>query len=401
MSTPSSRFSQLVDRITSEGVQGWEVHAQAMHAQARGENVIVLSIGDPDFATPEPIIEHAVAALRAGDTHYTSIPGREHLRAAVAEDMSSRTGMTLTYENAIISAGTQNALIGASMCLLGPGDEVIALDPMYLTYEATLCVGGAAMVRVGQPAETGFRPNIDDIAAAITDRTRVIALTTPNNPTGVILTRAELEAIATLAIEHDLWVIVDEVYGDLVFEGEHLSIAALPGMASRTVTVSSLSKSHAMTGWRIGWAVGPADLISHMDTLQLNVNYGVPGFIQEAAHEALVVHRSASDDMRDAYRRRRDLAAGILAEAKNMPVLVPQAGMYLLADVRAVAESGRAFASELFDAKQVSVVDAGAFGPAAEGWVRISFTISDELLAEGCRRIVDFVGMSDRGSLNT
>lgn len=391
MRTSDVRFSPLVDRVDSDGASGWEVHKRAMAALERGEEAIVLSVGDPDFPTPAPIIEHAVSALRNGDTHYSAIPGRKHVRAAVAADMSSRTGLDLDHHNVIISAGTQGALIGASLCLLGPGDEVISLEPMYLTYEATLCVGGATLVRVPQPASSGFRPDIAAIAAAITERTRVIAITTPNNPTGVVLNRDELEAIAALAIEHNLWVISDEVYADLIFTGEHLSIASLPEMAERTVTVSSLSKSHAMTGWRIGWAVAPPELIKHMETLQLNVNYGVPGFIQEAAHEALINHRSASDDMRDAYQRRRDLAAGILGDASNVDLLVPQAGMYVLADVRNIADSGRAFANDLFDATSVSVLDAGAFGPAAHGWVRIGFTISDEQLAEGCRRIVDFV----------
>ena len=385
------RYSPLIDRIHSDGADGWEVHAKAMAAVARGEEAIVLSVGDPDFDTPTPVVDRAVAALRDGDTHYSNIPGREHVRAAVAQVMATQTGLDLTAGNVIISAGTQGALIGASLCLLGSGDEVISLDPMYLTYEATLCVGGATMVRVGQPASTGFRPDVAAIEAAITERTRAIAITTPNNPTGVVMTRAELDGIAALAMAHNLWVIADEVYGGLVFDGEHVSIASLPGMAERTVTVSSLSKSHAMTGWRIGWAVGPETLIDHMDALQLNVNYGVPGFIQEAAREALLTCDAESEAMRDAYRRRRNLAVDILSGALDLGILVPEAGMYVLADVSALAGSSRAFANDLFDATNVSVLDAGAFGEAAQGWVRIGFMTSDEELAEGCRRIVHYV----------
>jgi len=385
------RYSQLTDRVHSDGADGWEVHAKAMAAVARGEEAIVLSVGDPDFDTPAPVVEHAIAALRAGDTHYSNIPGREHVREAVAAEMAARTGMELRSRNVIISAGTQGALIGASLCLLGSGDEVISLDPMYLTYEATLCAGGATMVRVAQPASSGFRPDVEAISAAITERTRAIAITTPNNPTGVVMTRAELVGIAALAVEHNLWVIADEVYGALVFEGEHLSIASLPGMAERTVTVSSLSKSHAMTGWRIGWAVGPEALIDHMDALQLNVNYGVPGFIQEAAREALLTCDAESEAMRDAYRRRRDLAVEILSEAPEMELLVPEAGMYVLGNVSSISTSSRVFANDLFEATSVSVLDAGAFGEAAQGWVRIGFMTSDEQLAEGCRRIVSFI----------
>lgn len=384
------RYSSLVNRIKSDGLDGWAVHFKASQAKQRGEDVIVLSVGDPDFPTPEPIVNSAVTALQDGDTHYAEIPGRAKLRGAVSADMATRTGLQLDSDNVLICAGTQNALMVASLCLLEHGDEVIGLDPMYLTYEATLRMGGADLVRVSQTADSGFRPDSDAIRAAVGKRTKAIAITTPNNPTGVVLTNAELMAIGQIAIDHDLWIIADEVYGDLLFDGEHLSIAALPGMSERTVTVSSLSKSHAMTGWRVGWVVAPHDLIAHMNTLQINVNYGLPGFIQEAAFSALTEYRNSSRPMRDIYQRRRNLAADILSASPHLDVLVPQAGMYLLVDVRRVNESSKAFAHALFDATGVSVVDAGAFGPASAGWVRISFTIDDDRLAEGCRRIVDF-----------
>ena len=389
------RYSSLISRLHSDGMDGWATLFEAWRAEERGEDVIILSIGDPDFATPEPIVERAVEALRGGDTHYAVIEGRQQLRAAVAADMAARSGLELDENNVVITAGTQNALLAASMCLLGGGDEVIGLDPMYLTYEGTLRAGGADLVRVAQTAASGFRPDPEAIEAAVTERTRVIALTSPNNPTGVVLTREELEGIGAIARKHDLWVMADEVYSDLLFGGEHLSIASLPGMAERTVTVSSLSKSHAMTGWRIGWAVAPAELIRHLNALQVNINYGVPGFVQEAALEAITEQRMAWRPMRDAYQRRRDLAASILAAAPGLTVLVPEAGMYLLVDVRKVARSSRAFSHDLFASKRVSVVDAGAFGEPSDGWIRISFTIGDEELAEGCKRIVDFVRSSN------
>ncbi len=388
------RYSSLVDRIHSDGLGGWAVHFKASQAMARGEDVIILSVGDPDFATPRPIVQSAIAALDRGDTHYAEIAGRAKLRAAVAADIAARTGQGLDADNVIVCAGTQNALMATSLCLLEHGDEVIGLDPMYLTYEATLRAGGASLVRVAQSAESGFRPDIKAIRAAVTERTRAIAITTPNNPTGVVLRKEELTAIAQIAIDHDLWILSDEVYGDLLFEGDHTSIASLPGMSERTVTVSSLSKSHAMTGWRVGWAVAPHELIAHMNSLQINVNYGLPGFIQEAAFSALTEHRTASRPMRDIYQRRRDLAAEILNASPHLEVLVPQAGMYLLVDIRRVDPSSKSFAHALFDATGVSVVDAGAFGPSAEGWVRISFTIDDDRLAEGCRRIVSYAATS-------
>lgn len=386
------RYSSLVDRLYNRAASGWDVHFEAWEAQARGEDVMVLSVGDPNFDTPEAITDACIAALRSGDTHYNVISGRTELRSAVAADLASRTGLSLSAENVVMCAGTQNALLGASMCLLENGDEVIGLEPMYLTYEATLRVGGADLVRVPQPAASGFRPDPALIEAAVTDRTRAIVITSPNNPTGVTLTEAELERIAELAIANDLWVISDEVYSDIVFEGNHASIASLPGMAERTVTVSSLSKSHAMTGWRVGWAVGPAELIKHIGELQINVNYGLPGFVQAAALTALTEHRNAYQQMKETYRRRRDLCAELLGQASGLSVLVPEAGMYLMADVSRLSKTSTQFARELFDATGVSVLDAGAFGASCEGWVRISFTISDDDLAEACGRVVEFCG---------
>lgn len=383
-------FSPLVDALHNDGSRGWEVHDLGEAAVARGEDVIFLTVGDPDFPTPEPIVDSAVAALRAGDTHYSQMSGRVELREAIADHTARRTGVAYGVPNAVVTAGTQNALFAASLCLLGHGDEVIALEPMYLTYTSTLTVGGATLKLVGQSAPA-FRPDIDQIERAITDRTRAIALTNPNNPTGVVLNTGELEAIAELAQRHDLWVISDEVYCEVVFGEQFQSIASLPGMAERTVIVGSLSKSHAMTGWRAGWAVGPQPLIEHIEALQIVVNYGLPGFVQQGALDALVKYHGTAEHMREVYQRRRDLSAAILSEVEGLDVLVPDAGMYLLVGVHRVAESSAHFCRGLFEEKRVAVLDAGAFGPSGDGWVRLSFTVSDEALEEGCQHIADYV----------
>ena len=215
-------------------------------------------------------------------------------------------------------------------------------------------------------------------------------LTTPANPTGVVLREDELDVVADLARRHDLWVVADEVYADLVFDGEHRSIASMEGMADRAVTIGSLSKSHAMTGWRIGWAVGPGQLSPHFYNLGLAMLYGVPGFVQEAAVAALEHHDDDVEQMRRTYLARRDLAVAALADATDLPLLVPDAGMFLMADVRAHNEDATEWAWDLYRTTGVSVLDAGAFGQEARGWVRISFTIGDDDLVEGCRRIADF-----------
>jgi arginine:pyruvate transaminase len=353
--------------------------------------VIILSVGDPDFATPEFITEAAVTALRAGDTHYTDIAGRPDLRGAIAQRYAGRLGRPLQAQNVITVAGAQNALFVASLCLLQTGDEVIALDPMYVTYEATLKACGATLVKVECDADSGFRLNADRLKAAITPRTRAIFLSNPNNPTGVVLDLEELQAIADLAIAHDLWVVVDEVYESLCYEREHQSLASLPGMENRCVVIGSLSKSHAMTGWRIGWIVAEPTLVAHAETLLLSMLYGLPGFVMEAALAAVVAHDEVTAGMRELYQRRRDLVVSALRDCPGISVLKPDAGMFVLLDVRGTGLSSLDFAWRLYREAKVSVLDAAAFGEPAQGFVRLSFTVAEAQLAKACERITGFV----------
>ncbi len=384
------RYSTFTGRIGGDGAEAWAIHFEAQEAAARGEDVIVLSVGDPDFATPAPIVRRAVAALESGDTHYAETAGRADLRAALATRHAALTGTRCDAGNVMVFAGAQNALFAASLCLLDAGDAAVALDPMYVTYEATIRASGADLVRVPQQAATGFRPDPAAIEAAITPRTRAILLTNPNNPTGVTLTETELAGIAGIATRHDLWIIADEVYAGLVYERGHTAIAGLPGMAERTVTIGSLSKSHAMTGWRIGWAIGPEALIGHFSRLGLAMLYGLPGFCQQAALTALEIEEETTAAMRAIYRRRRDLVCDRLAAAPGLRLLCPEAGMFVMADVRGTGLSSGEFAARLFRETGVSVLDGAAFGESARGWVRLSFTIDDARLAEACARISAF-----------
>jgi arginine:pyruvate transaminase len=385
------RFSPFVERITGDGVAAWDIHNAAYEAKRRGEDVIILSVGDPDFPTPDFITDAAIHALREGDTHYTEIAGRQALREAIAGRYGKLFDRPLQASNVIIVAGAQNALFATSMCLLTAGDEVIALDPMYVTYEATLKASGATLVRVPCSADSGFRLDAAALAKAITPKTRAIFFSNPNNPTGVVLTREELQAIADLAIAHDLWVVVDEVYESLAFEREHISLAALPGMAERCVVIGSLSKSHAMTGWRTGWIVADPALVAHAETLVLSMLYGLPGFVMEAALKAVQSHDEVTHGMREIYRHRRDLVVNGLSNCPGISVLNPDAGMFVLIDVRETGLTSIEFAWRLLREARVSVLDAAAFGEPAQGFVRLSFTLGEERLAQACQRIRDFV----------
>ena len=385
------RYSSLVDRMVGPGAAAWDIHYAAVAAQRAGEDAIVLSVGDPDFATPAFITDAAVASLQAGDTHYSDVAGRPELRQAIADLYRRRFDLQVGADNVIVLAGAQNALFAAALCLLEAGDEVIVFDPVYVTYEATLKATGAKLVAVPTPADNGFRLDAAALEAAITPRTKAIFFANPNNPTGVVMRPDELRAIAAVAERHDLWVVVDEVYEALTFEQPHQSFAALPGMAARTLSLGSLSKSHAMTGWRAGWIVAEPKLVGHIENLALNMLYGLPGFVQEAALAAVRRHDEVAAGMREVYRRRRDLVLRQLARSPRLKVLSPEAGMFVMVDVRGTGLSSLDFAWQLFRARGVSVLDAAAFGPQADGFVRLSFTLADETLAEACERILAFV----------
>ncbi|RZF29353.1 aminotransferase class I/II-fold pyridoxal phosphate-dependent enzyme [Paraburkholderia sp. UYCP14C] len=385
------KYSNLVDRLQGRRTSAWEIHRVAQQAAGRGEDVIVLSVGDPEFSTPAPIVERAVDALRAGDTHYTAMAGREPLRAAIAAEHARTTGCDTSATNVVLTAGAQNGVFAVSLCLLEAGDEVIVPEPMYLTYEACVRAAGATLVAVPVDRARAFHVDCDALEAAITPRTKAIFFATPCNPTGVVMQRADLERIARLACEHDLWVLSDEVYAELTFERDHVSIASLPAMAERTVTLGSLSKSHAMAGWRVGWAIGPETLIEHMARLALAMLYGLPGFIQQAALTALENRTEIVADIRKIYRRRRDVVFERLHRVPGLRCLLPEAGMFVMVDVSGTGLDTTEFTWQLFRAQGVAVLDASAFGETANGFVRLGLVVGEDRLIEACERITRFV----------
>ncbi|MFO1172192.1 MAG: aminotransferase class I/II-fold pyridoxal phosphate-dependent enzyme [Hyphomicrobiaceae bacterium] len=384
------RYAQLVDRIAGEATDAWDLHFVAGQAKGRGEDVIVLTIGDPDFATPSAFTEAGIAALRSGDTHYGDMDGRQKLRAAIARRFNRHAGVHVHAENVVVTAGAQNALYGVARCIVQEGDEVIALDPTYLTYDAVIRGTGARLVQSPQPPSQNFRVDLAALEGRVTPRTRAIFFASPNNPTGTVLGREEVEGIARIAKVHDLWVVADEVYADLCFERPHVSIASLPGMIERTVTISSLSKSHAMTGWRSGWAIGPTELARHLTNLAIAMTYGLPGFIQEAAYTAITEGDAEVERMREIYRRRRDLMLAALNGAPGIRCLKPEAGMFMMIDVSATGLTAKDFAWKLYETTGVAVLDASPFGPSANGFLRVSFTLAEAELEEAARRIRRF-----------
>ena len=380
------RFSPLVERIGGEGSDAWRTHSEAAAARDRGEDVIILSIGDPDINAPDAVIERAVERLRGGDTHYTPSKGRNPLREAIAAAHGERTGQPVKAENAIFLSGTQNALFVASMCLAGPGDEVITFDPLYPTYTATIEVSGARLVRA--PTGPGLRPDLRALESLVTPRTRALFWATPNNPSGVILSESELAAIGDIARRHDLWIVSDEVYAGLAPGGKVPSLG--PKMPERVVTIGSLSKSHSMPGFRAGWLIGPRELVAHAESLSMCMLFGLPGFIQEAALTALAIAPEVEHRLREYCGVRRDRFMAGLKGVPNIQAFAPQAGMFLLLDVSDTGLSGYEFMRALYERRKVSVLDGAAFGKHTAHFVRVCFATEEATIDAACVRIRQF-----------
>lgn len=386
------RYSPLTGRIAGRGAGAWSVHAAGVRRRGAGEDIILLTVGDPDQDPPELVIAASAAALHAHRTGYAPILGYPVLREAIASRMARRSSQPCHIDNVVVSPGAQGGLYCALQCLAGPGDEVVVLEPIYATYEGVVGACGAEMVSVRLRPEHGFHPDPAAIAGAVTPRTRVIWINTPHNPTGAVFTAAEMEAIAGICRAHDLWLLSDEVYEDLAFARPHVGAWSLPEMVERAVVVSSLSKSHAIPAFRLGWIVGPPTLTGHLSNLLLCMTYGGPAFIQDGALAALARDLPEVAALRDAYQARAALLCGLLREAPGCRVVPPEGGMFVLLDVRGSGLGSDRFARLLLNHEAVAVLPCDGFGASAAGHLRIALCAPEPRLAEAGRRIVRFAG---------
>ncbi len=388
------RFSPLVERIAGEAASAWRLHSRASKAARHDPEVILLSVGDPDLDTPKPIVDSLIQSVQAGRTHYASALGEPDLREAVAKHYQSKGFSQVTAKNVVIVPGTQNGLFAAAMCLVAAGDEIIIPEPMYVTYPGFVGSTGASVVSVSLKADNGFSLHPEDIANAITAKTRAILLNSPNNPTGAVIPKETLEEVAELCKKHDLWLLSDEVYLDLYYDQMPTSALALNNMTERTVVVSSLSKSHAMTGWRLGWIIAPEPLVAHLSNLLSSMMYGASMFIQDAAVTAFEVPNLVAE-MREIYRSRRGVMIERCKAMPDLTCLEPQGGMFVMLDVRQTGLSASEFAERFYDAEKVSLLSADAFGPSAKGFLRVSLCVNEAKLHEVCDRLERFLRSLD------
>ncbi len=392
------KLSHRISNLTGGGSDGWGVFYRARAMKAAGTPVLELTIGEHDVLTDPAILDALHGAAKAGHTGYASVPGTPALRRAVAARIEARTGVPTGPENIIITAGGQAGLFAAHHAACDEGDRALYIDPYYATYPGTIRAVGAVPEVVAAPADRGFQPDLVALAKAAKGA-RSLLINSPNNPTGVIYSRATLEGIAKICQDEDMLLISDEVYDTQVWEGEHISPRALPGMADRTLVIGSMSKSHAMTGSRIGWICGPKEAIDTLITLSTHTTYGVPGYIQDAALFALEQGPALEEAVAAPFRRRRAISQDLLAGQNVVQAAPADGAMYTMLDIRATGLSGEAFAYKLLEDEHIAVMPGESFGQSAAGHIRVAMTIADDDYAKALSRLLAYVArMADQAA---
>ena len=385
-------LSHRIENINAGGSDGWEVYYRARQLDAAGEPVLDLTIGDHDFRTAAPIIDAMNRSARGGNTGYSPVPGSVALRRAIAARIEHRTSVETSSDNVLVTAGGQAALFAAHLAVLEAGTTGLFCDPYYATFPGTIRATGATAVAVPTLPGNGFVPTAEDLRRCIDDKVRSILINSPNNPSGATYDRDALVEIGKVCEENDLWLISDEVYESQVWSGTHVSPRSIPGLAGRTLVIGSLSKSHAMTGFRCGWVAGPETVIFRMADLATVSTYGVAGFVQDAALSAIVQGDQIEARVTNIYRRRLEVAMDCLSGANSVRAVPPKGAMYVLLDVSPTGLSGIEFSHRLLEDKRIAVMPGESFGLATAGHVRVALTTGSTRLSEALNTLIDFAG---------
>ena len=385
------KFAERMTRLGTEGA--FEVLARARKLEAEGKKIVHLEIGEPDFATPDNIVEAGISALQNGYTHYTPAGGIKEVREAVAAFVSRMLKCEVDGSEVVLVPGSKNVLLFTLLATVEPGDEVIMPDPGYPAYHSQVNFIGAVPRLVTLREETGFRMDLDELRSLISPKTRMIIINTPHNPTGGVLTEEDIKAVCEIALEHDLMVVSDEIYSQLVYGFDHVSPMSQPGMRERTVLMDGLSKSYAMTGWRLGYAVAPKELAVKLEQLMINSSSCAAGFTQMAAIEALSMPESehAVNRMVKVFEHRRNLVVDGLNEIPGVRCKLPQGAFYAFPNIEGTDFNERDLASRLLNEAGVAVLPGTAFGEAGKGFIRLAYTQSEDELKLGLDRIREFV----------
>lgn len=390
------RFSLQSEALNSEDSNVWAVSDRAHGLADKGEDVIFLCVGDPNFDTPEPILDFARARLGVGRTHYSPAAGEPMLRRAIADIESKVSPHPCNPDDVVVFPGGTNAIYAVLSCLLNPGEEIVIPEPMYIGYVPICDSLRLSVKRVTCPAEKDFAFDVEAIKASIGNETRVVMINTPVNPTGAMATPEQLRELAAYCRERDVWLVCDEMYSMITFARRHTSLRTAAEELDNIVVIDGLSKSHAMSGWRLGWAVARGSLVDRLVEFAGATIFGCPQFIQEAAAFALEFDSYFVKQMRDAYERRRDLIVERIGKIPGLSCYSPEAGMFVMVDVSEVATSGQKFAEALLDAERVSVLPGAPFGKSAVNHVRLTLAADEAELSRALDRIEQFVTSGNR-----
>lgn len=379
------KFAERMNRLGTESA--FEVFARAKSLEAQGKSMIHLEIGQPDFQTPANICAAAAQAMKAGYTGYGPAAGLPEMRQAIADYITDTRGVAVHPHEVVVTPGAKPIIFFTVMALVDAGDEVIYPDPGFPVYESVINFAGAKAVPLPLLEEVDFRFRMDDLIDAISDRTKLLILNSPQNPTGGLLTLEDLEAIAYLANQHDFYVLSDEIYSGIIYEGQHHSILQFPGMKERTILLDGHSKTYAMTGWRLGYGVAPVPIVEHITKLMINSNSCTCSFTQIAGIEALKGSQDAVMQMRDEFKRRRDAIVSGLNAIEGIHCLKPAGAFYVFPNVTQIPLSADALADYLMESAGVAVLSGTAFGKAGDGYLRLSYANSLENIEEALRRM--------------
>jgi arginine:pyruvate transaminase len=386
---PKLPLSSLTTRISGPASKAWGVGDVASKRMLAGEDIIHLGVGDPDLDTPLEVREAMFDHVASGKTHYSPLAGEYDLRQAIASHATGLYHREIKAEEVVICNGAQGALFATFLCLTEKGDEVIVLEPCYAPYPAVVTAAGATMVPVILDKKEGYPLDLAKVKAAVTDKTKVILVNSPGNPSGAVFDQNVLNELAEYCKARSIWLVSDEVYWSLCFEGDHNSPYQAEDCRDNMIVVNSLSKSHAMTGWRIGWAIGPTQFIAAMTSLSQAQYFGINQFVQKAAITALE-DKSTTSEFKELFRLRRDVLCQGLRDCNYVDFAVPKGGMFVLLDVSRTGLSGKDFAEQLLDEEKVAVVPGFGFGPSVRDTVRVGFLHDPSLLKEAAKRIVRF-----------
>ena len=378
-------FASRMERLGTE--TAFEVMARAKALEAKGKDMIYLQIGEPDFPTPKNIIEAGVKALRDGETHYSPAAGIMPLREAIVDDVEARRGVRPKVEEVIVTPGAKPIMYFVIMACIETGDEVIYPNPGFPIYESVINFVGGTPVALPLWEENDFRFNLDKFRSLVTDRTRMIIINSPQNPTGGVLTREDVEVVAEVARKKNIMVLTDEVYKNIIYEGEHASIYSMPGMQEQTILLDGFSKTYAMTGWRLGFGVMREDLAKKVEQLMINSNSCTATFSQYAAVEALKGPTDEVDAMVETFRQRRDFIVTGLNEIPDVSCITPKGAFYVFPNVKNIRMSSQELEHYLLNEAGVAVLSGTAFGKYGDGYLRFSYANSIENIGKALEKI--------------